>query len=229
VIVTGCESTQPSSDPIQTAHVSFQTSGKVDQYDCWEVWEDTDFDNLPDTNTFNVSCLQLQGKVASENIPWRYSIAITLLPAGQVEEQIVATSIFPGDNIDDFVSLTPYDQRVETSGTRAAEPPLYYLNGKRVTNASPVWLSANFIDLGTPNVMEQSPTFDIDLATGDTLIVRARKQALSDATPFLDSNEDPELSLTASVVVGTAGVTLSGEAASPSTDKAGVTFSYTRK
>lgn len=241
----GCNSTtQPTSSPVQTASITFHTGGKVNVYDCWELWVDTDNNGVPDQDTFQLSCIQQMNgtdpvQAAVENLPWRYSLAITVIRAGQTQEQIIAASIIPGDNIDDFVSMTPYDTGSDTGGTHAFDGTYYYVtpggvppNGssKKVTNASRLWLEGNGFFLGEPNVLEQiPPTFNVDLNLGDTLIVRARKQKRSDAPPFLSSDTDPELALTGTVSLGGVQVPLQGTSATSFDDMAGMTFSYTRR
>src|SRR5262245_42211248 len=100
----GCNDTkQPTSSPVQTATLSFIASGQMDTYDCWELWIDTDNDGRPDQDTFQVSCTQRFQPMSTNpeqhpvNIPWHYSLAISVIRTGQTEEQLVAASIIPGD------------------------------------------------------------------------------------------------------------------------------------
>src|SRR5262249_36122009 len=130
------------------------------------------------------------------NIPWHYSLAISVIRTGQTEEQLVAASIIPGDSIDDFISMTPYDTHSETGGTHAPENGYYYVTPGTtaipatsfasliVSNGNRVWLEGNSFFLGEPNILGLSPTFDVQLNQGDTVIVRARKQALSDGPMY---------------------------------------------
>src|SRR5262245_56642716 len=47
--LAGCNDTkQPASSPVPTALISFRASGQMYKYNCWEVWQDTDFDGTPD-------------------------------------------------------------------------------------------------------------------------------------------------------------------------------------
>jgi len=237
ILLAGCDSTQPESAPAQTAQIAFKASAVVDVYHCWEVWSDTSDppDGTPDTFTDSYTCEQLFSspevplKQQAENAPWRYSIAITVIRAGQTQEEIIAASIIPGDSIEDFVSLTPYDSNSDTGGQKPFDGQFYYLNGRRVTNANPLYFASRGLPIDTPNVLLETPTYDVNLNVGDTLIVRARKQAYADSPGWLDTSSDPSLVLSATVTLGGISLPLEGTASSPTEDKAGVTFSFTRQ
>jgi hypothetical protein len=76
-------------------------------------------------------------------------------------------------------------------------------------------------------VLTTAPTFDFQVNTGDTVVVRARKQALADADAFISFDQDPEIQLSAQFSVGGVGVITNGDSASATDDKAGFSFSFT--
>ena len=247
--VVGCNKTkQPASSPVSKAVISFSASGQVYKLNCWEVWQDTDFDGTPDQDTFVLHCENVldNGNPASASapVPWHYSIAITVIRAGQTEEQLVATSLIPGDPVEDFASMTEYDTTRDLGGTKPSEPdpngggPLFYVapgstypNGAAavITQANRLWLDGNFFNLGDPNLMLNGLTYSLDLNQGDTVIVRARKQKRSDSSPWIDQAPTPDVELSGSLTVGGVSVPLQGTATSPGSDMAGVTFSYTKR
>jgi hypothetical protein len=240
--VAGCSSTQPDSIDTRQASVSFSASALVGLYNCYDVYQDSDPpDGIPDL-FIQFLCEPVieqtpggpvQTRV-TRAVPWRYSLKITVIPAGGVDEQVVlssdgalvGSSVEPGDFVDNFISLTNYDPD---------QPPvpdkntgdLYFINGKRVSAGSPIYLSTIFIDPGIPNILTEPQVFPFNLNTGDTVIVRARKQLFVDAPPFLPGIPDPDIQITASLAVSGVTVSIQGTTVSTIEDAAGVTFSFT--
>ena len=245
----GCNTTkQPASSPVSTAVISFSASGQVYKLDCWEVWQDTDNDGTPDQDTFVLHCENITDSnnnfvSAIAAVPWHYSIAITVIRAGQTEEQLVATSLIPGDAVEDFASMTEYDTTRDLGGTKSPDPdpirgPNFYVapgstypNGAAavITQANRLYLDSNFFNLGDPNLMLNGLTYSLDLNQGDTVIVRARKQLLSDSGHWIDQAPTQDVELSGSLTVGGVSVPLQGTQTSPGSDGAGVTFSYTKR
>ncbi|HEX4825457.1 MAG TPA: hypothetical protein VFV19_14225 [Candidatus Polarisedimenticolaceae bacterium] len=243
-LAAGCnKTTQPASSPVQTAALSFQAIGQMDKYNCWEQWADFDGDGIYN-DTGQLYCEELfdQGgnpAQAQVPIPWHYSLAITVIRAGETEEKLIAASIIPGDSIEDFVSMTGYDPSRDAGGVKPGDGTYLYItpgattpnsfSSAVVTNGSRLWLEGNGFQLGEPNVLMQSPTFNVNLNQGDTIIVRARKQKLSDAPAFIPANASTQIELSGILTVAGVNVPLQGTAGSPGDDATGVTFSYTRR
>jgi hypothetical protein len=247
VVLVGCKSTQPDRVQARTASVSLRTSAKVDIYDCYEVWQDQSAppDGIPDVYTGFNTCDPTPpgpggGTVvkATRSVPWRYSIEITIIRAGTTNEQVVTStsgligsSIDPGGTIAAFASMTEFDATAESLIDRPHQDDLYFINGKRVSLGNPFYLAFAGIDVGTPNILTQpltvSPTFDFVVASGDTILVRARKQGVTDAPPFIHFDQDPEITLEGTLSVGGQAVTTNGVPSSSILDKSGFSVSYT--
>jgi len=245
LVAVGCDSTQPDRVESRTASVSLRTAAKVDLYDCFEVWQETSNppDTTPDVDTGFVTCQptvpESPGTVvkAIRSIPWRYSVRISVIRKGTTTDEVVTsdTGLFgssaePGEPLP-FVSMTDFD---ETATPIADLPPvddLRYIHGKTVSTGNPIYLAFAGFDVGTPNILSQplteSPTFDFTISTGDTIVIRARKQATADAPLFLPTDQEPEVTLEASLAIGGTAVTPRGTAASSTDDKAGFSISFT--
>jgi len=228
------------------ASISFRTTAKVDLYDCYEVWRDTSnpLDGVPDVNTGYLFCEPTPppaggGDVvkAIRSVPWRYSVRISVIREGTTSEEVVTSdsglfgsSVEPGDPAP-FVSMTEFD---ETSPALTDKPPvddLHLINGKTVSLGNPTYLAYAGINVGTPNILTQpltaSPKFEFTVDTGDTIVVRTRKQAVNDAPPFLHFDQEPQVTLEADLQVGGASVGPRGRPASTWDDKSGFTISFT--
>jgi hypothetical protein len=235
---SGCKSTQP--DRLQTRTASLTVGAlakKVDLFDCYEVWVDaTPGDPVPDLDTGFRQCFQRLGKV-TRSVPWRYSLAISVIHEGSTtEEQVTSlaghpgSSVQPGDGIDDFVSLTDYDLSAPVGQVRSPDQSgNYFLDPREVSTGNPIYLASRQFDPGVPNVLQETPAFTFEVNSGDTIIVRGRKQALVDAPAFLPTDEDPEMAIEATLRVN--GVTVTpnppGGSTSSFDDKAGISFSFT--
>jgi len=241
VAAVSCSSTQPTSIGTRQATVSFSATALVGLYNCYDTYRDDSNppDGIPDTFLAFV-CEEVveqsppvQTRVIRA-VPWRYSIKITVVPAGGVNEQlvlssdaaIVGSSVEPGDFVEDFESLTAYDLGGTTVPDKNVDN-IYFVNGKQVSNGSPLYLSTIFMDPGIPNILTEPEVFPFNLNTGDTVIVRARKQPFSDALPYLPQSPDPEIKIKASLTVSGVVVTTQGSTESTIDDSAGITFSFT--
>jgi len=231
--LAGCNSTQPERVDVRTASVSVKATATSGLFDCYEVWTDATGDDIPDTFTGFYTCDDAQESFQRQ-MPWNYSLSISIIRKGGTTEEIatsltglIGSSIVPGDTLDDFVSVTDSDPTIETARDKAQDGPLFYVNGKRVSRGSPVYHTANSFTVGTPNILTTSPTFDFNINTGDTIIVRARKQTFSQSPGFLPADPDPTLLLEGTLAIGGAGVVTSGTSSSTSADKSGFAFSYT--
>src|SRR5262249_30315380 len=84
----GCnKTTQPASNPVSTATLSFTATGQMDIYSCWELWADVDpFDGIPEDRNM-LYCEQNRQENGSPvqalvPVPWNYSIVISVIRAG---------------------------------------------------------------------------------------------------------------------------------------------------
>jgi len=227
----GCDSTEPERVTTRSASVFVEARADVTLWDCYEVWVDNDNDGNPDE--FVTNFCEPTIEAAQRLMPWNYAISISIIPKGGKDEHVVTSvdgipgsSFDPGNNLDDFVSVTESDANISAAAPRANQDNIYFLNGKRVSPGSPVFLTINGFPVDTPNILTASPSFDFEANSGDTIIVRARKQAAGQMPPFLPQEPDPHLLLSAGLVVGGAAVTPAGSSTSTSADKSGFTFSF---
>lgn len=249
VAVSGCTTTQPDSVGTRSASVGFAANALVDIFDCYEEWQDTTGPNgVPDgTPDIKINdalvCfpaidpnngIQLR---AVRAVPWRFSVKITVIHSGQTTEEVVTStngtvgsSVEFNDNVEDFVSLTAYDPDMPPAPDHLHVGDIYYINGLRLSTGSPIYLANLGVDPGFPNLLDLDPaTFPFSLNTGDTVIVRLRKQAL----PGPAGNPPyPELTITANLSVS--GFSINPQSTPPGNppttstdDKAGMTFSFT--
>jgi len=166
----------------------------------------------------------------TRSVPWRYSIQVSLLKSGETTPEVIGTSVQPGGAIPEFASMTPYDDTPATVGaTMDPQPPYYFVNPVTASNGSELWLTANGYALGEPNVLEEMPTYDFTMNSGDTVIVQARKQPVNEAPSYLPTDQDSELFIYGTLTLGGVEVQLQGQSVSSYNDKSGVSFSYTRR
>lgn len=226
LVVAGCSSTQPDQIDTRSASVSFETKASVLIWDCYES---------PQLTCFPVLDGQAQ-QVADRSVPWRYSLRITIIRAGTYNEVValsttgqVGSSVERGDLVEDFISLTDYDPDMPPIADRDG-----YTNGHRVSSGSPLYLASIFVDAGIPNILdtvstvpETPATFNFDLNSGDTVIVRARKQDVG-ASPTNSANYE-NIILRATLAIGGIAVSTQGPQTSSIDDGSGFTFSFTVK
>jgi len=241
----GCDSTQPDRINTGDASLSFNTQAIVDIYDCYEVWVDTSNpqDGTPDENTGFTTCEPAVpplggGTVvkAQRSVPWNYALSISIIRAGTTNEVIVestsgtiGSSVEPGDGIPDFISMTEYDRGVAPAPAKAPVDQFYYLNGKEVSVGNPVYLGFVGTSLGPPNVLSNTtpPKFDFTINSGDTVVVRARKQPLTSLPSGVLPDQQTEIKLSVVLTVGDVPVAMNGASETTDEDKAGFTCSFT--
>jgi hypothetical protein len=237
-----CSSTQPDSLGSRTASLHIIVKADVTTHDCYEIWA-PDIDGIPVYQGF-VECVDLFVSpgvpvINNRNIPWHYSVSVSIIHKGTTAEEIATSltglpgsSIQPGDNIDNFISMGEYDPTDQPADFKPPEErPGYglvqFLNGKRVTRGSPVWLTPHGFEFGDPNILSASPTFDFEVNSGDTVVVRARKQLKTDSPDFLQASPPPKIKLSGTLSVGGALISPSGTTGSSEDDGAGISFSFT--
>jgi hypothetical protein len=245
--VWNCTTTQPDSITTRNASLSVSVTALLDLYNCYERWRDVNSDGLIDATNDEfqgMQCDPAPGTTKTHRpVPWHYSLSVSLIRAGTTTEEIavstsgvIGSSVQPRENplIPDYISMTGYDPDMPPVGDTNIGN-IYLINGKTVTPGSPVYLSANGFNLGEPNLLGEfgasgaAPTFDFSMNSGDTVIVRARKQPFSLTEPFMPLSVDSEVAFSAVLAVG--GVQVSTSPGSPVTstfdDGAGITFSFT--
>lgn len=239
IAVSGCSSTQPDSIETRSSSLGFEAKALADIYDCYEDWLDVDADGTPDVKySDSLDCIPaLENGApmrADRAVPWRYSILITVVRAGTTNEDLVTSLEETIGGLTEFPSLTDYDPDETPAPARAPEVndtgDHYYLFGLRLSTGSPIYLTNIGVDPGVPNILNVTPTFDFNLNTGDTVIVRARKQLLAQAPLGGPTYENLKIS----AVFAVSGVQVAPQATPPgnpptsSTDDAsGITFSFT--
>jgi hypothetical protein len=228
-VVVGCDSTQPDRIETRTAVLSFKTRANVNLWTCYET---------PNSACFTLNDSTGNPRREDRTVPWRYSVKVTIIRAGTVDEVlatsltgVAGSSVEPGDLVTDFISLGNYDLDAPAAPDRVING-VQYSNGKIVGTGSPIYLATISIDPGITNLLDAlpatptaSPTFEFNLNTGDTVVVRARKQANAAAPQFVPALTGVQLSGTLAL----SGVTVPvlGTQTSPPDDKAGFTFSFT--
>jgi hypothetical protein len=244
LVGVGCDSTQPDRAQTRTATLSLSTIAKLDVYDCYEVWLDLTEppDGTPETFS-NLFCLPppTPFKVQSR-APWGYSLMISVIRAGTTTEEIIGSSVQPGDGIFDYISLTDYSDYQQPAPARDPVDNIYYLNPQQVTVGSAYYLAFVGIQtacvrgiasncLGAPNILSvRPPVFDIDVGTGDTVIVRARKQPASQFPPGIRPGQETDVQLSAVLTVAGVPVETTGTPPTPTSstqDGTGFSFSFT--
>jgi hypothetical protein len=245
VTVSACSSTEPPTSQSRTATISMSALAVGTYYNCYEVWSDSNGDLIPDTDSGQRFCL-LSSYTHGAPVPWRFSLSISVIHAGTSTEQVVTSvdglsgsSVKPGDAIDDFVSLTTYDPDVLPPDQTAPDPTppdYYFVQGKRVSVGSPVYQRFLYgisdpadprynYPIGVPNILTAPSFFTFNVTSGDTVIVRARKQYLANAPGFI-TYEGPDLKISASISIGGGAVVTSGPTTSGAEDGSGFTFSF---
>jgi hypothetical protein len=242
IVAVGCDSSQPDRIDTRTASVSFKTTAESFLFDCYEVWIDQSNppDGIPEFNAGVTTCDETT-QFQERAVPWNYALGISIIRAGTTTEETVTSltglpgsSVLPGDDTDviaDFISLTDFDPTIGTAAPKPHQDEFYFLNGKQVSRGSPYFLSAFGFSVGTPNILDTpltvAPTFDFSVNTGDTIIVRARKQSLAAAPPYLPPVPDPKIILEATLAVGGVSVVPTGSSVSTVDDQSGFTLSFT--
>ena len=234
----GCSTTQPDTLGTRIASLHFDARAEVvDIFNCYQIWAD-DINGDLVYQGFN-ECYPTNLPPTNRAVPWRYSLGVTVIHRGSTTEElvistsgVVGTTLIPGDGIDDFISMTPFDPtNPDADFKEPEERPGYgvvqFLNGKQVSRGNPLWLETNNFFLGDPNILTASPTFDFEVNSGDTVIVRARKQLFNDSAGFLPRSPDPRLQINGTLTVGGIPVVPSGTKQSSIADGAGLSFSFT--
>lgn len=240
--VAGCDDSQPDRINVRSASLTVEGRGKVDVLNCYDLWQDNDGDGIPEFDLAQRQCDEQNVIPFQERrVPWRYSMIITIIRAGTVNEQVVTSttgvlgaSILPNDGIDDFINLTEYDADAPPAPVKLPESGIHFLNGRQVSRGSPIYLGAYSltcppcpVDLGAPNMFAGPNSFEFEVNSGDTVVVRARKQAVGAAPAFIPQDPDPLITIQAVFAIGGVPVATSGTTTSSTEDEAGFSFSFT--
>jgi len=237
----GCTTTQPESIGTRTASVHILSKATVTIFNCYEVWA-TDANGIYVYQDFNECYPAPPADVPTErSIPWRYAVMITIIRVGTTQEEIaisltgvVGSSILPGDGVPNFISLTEYDPTAQPGDPRPDENRqgygiIQFRSPQKVSRGSPLWLAPSGFTVEDSNILSASPSFDFEVNSGDTVIVRARKQLRADGTNFLQAAPPPNITLSGTLSVGGSLVTPKGTTKSTIADGDGISFSFTVK
>jgi hypothetical protein len=244
--LAGCSSTQPDRAANRSGSLSFRAQAKLGLLNCYDLWQDTSnpLDGSPDVDLQQRQCFEIPNSSISRPIPWHYSVIITLIPAGTTTEQLLTstdgflgTTSLANDDLDTYFSLTDYDPSEPPATVRPAFGDIVYVNGKEASWGSPIYQGAYSdscpscpMDLGPPNLVSGPTNFDFPLNSGDTVVVRARKQDLAHSPGFIPAEVTPlqiEIVLIATLSIGGVPVTPNGSALTSTDDASDLTFSYT--
>lgn len=244
-----CDSDQPLTAGEQNFSVAVQAVAAADIYHVWDVQLDSDGDGTPDTPAAEPSlCIGPLGLDTGVVVPWRFSAELAVVRAGTTTKEIVATSLDPNADTP-YSSVTPYDTRILNTlanFTNPNRPGEFFVNGRRITTANRDFLVAvgsqarstalgvgNNVcpnltnpNLPDPNVLGQSPTFELALSAGDTVTFKARKQRIGSAG-VLNRARATAPSLSAFTFVEGLEVNQVGSASSGTEDGGGFAFSFT--
>lgn len=235
----GCTTTQPDSLGTRTASLRIVTTATVEIFNCYELWTD-DSDGIPQfTGAIECYLAPPPDVPTRRSVPWHYSATVSIIHKGSTQEEIVTSlsgavgsSVEPGDGIDNFISLSEYDPTdqpasvIKNPEVRAGVLTSF-LNGKKVSRGSRFWLSSEGYEFGESNVLSASPTFDFEVDSGDTVVVRARKQLEAETPQFIQDLPVPEITLSGTLSVGGALISPTGATKSTAADGAGISFSFT--
>ena len=231
-----CKSDQPTQNTTQAVRLSFDLRGLNSIWDCWDTA----------STSSGLYCEErLDGgtpNLVNRQIPWRYSLEVSVLPAGSVNEVVVASSASdpPVDAPADFQvfgNQTAFDETSESGRVcpALATPCSDYSRPRSVSQGSRDATTYNQVDTVEPNILGQpdgcpggaSCGLEIKVSKGDTIIVRARKNLRQNAAGVVQNFQDPELTLTGQLSINGVAAGSLGTTSSDVSDGSGVVFSYT--
>jgi len=103
---SGCDTRQPLQLSSQEIEVFFTAVNAVgDNYNVWDMIEDSDFDGLPDDGVTYLWCELLTGPADSSrpvSVPWNHSIEISVIRSGTFERERLTSN--QGLQLDSSVS-----------------------------------------------------------------------------------------------------------------------------
>lgn len=230
---SSCKSTQPTQGAKHEVALSFSSSALLDVYDCWDA---TGL-NAPPSGVYCEQNFDSGGNATLKTspLPWLYDLEISVIPAGKIDEQVIASSVDGTGNVPPafpvFGNLTDYDTFQSSAPSQPARPVqgVTYSNAREVTQGSRTYgRFANF-NYPEPNVLNQTPPYTFEANRGDTIIVRARKIKIAEnPTPgALNKEQGAELSLNGALTINGVAANAIGSISSSTVDGSGVTFSFT--
>jgi hypothetical protein len=231
-----CDSDDPLTRGSGIAQIYIQGVALRHVYDVQVRKQDLNDDGVPDNNSdplppldpvVGAICTQVLNDTGapllSEGIaPWPYSAEISVLRAGTTAPVVLATSIGSPD-VFGSISLD-YDPDLIPLDPLPPEGSFYY-NGFRVTTASRLYLQycLGVPNLPEPNILGEPYPFEVSVNSGDTVLVKARKE-LQTSAPFVLGSEPRLIGIIRldGTTVQTTGTTVSTDAPG-----SGLSFSYT--
>lgn len=229
--LVACDTTQPLQGGSVEASVDIATSPDVvPEADIWEVWQDTNNDQVPDQPVRDPapngpivhSCADT-GTSSTVPYPWSIAVELSVLRKGSTVAELLSTT---------STEATPFSgvTRLDTTSTPVPDQPLagnlYLVNGRRVTYAHADYLTFCTADVPTAGSLGDLPNpAVIPLNPGDTLIVQARKATFNDNRIFNGAFPNPILEAT--ILVNGVSVSTRGTSQSTRDDGDGISISYT--
>lgn len=242
--LAACSSTQPDSISTRNGSLTFETRGVLGKLNCYEIWQDTTNpqDGIPDVYLDQKQCFETTG-TENRPLPWHYSIIVTIIRSGTTFEDLLfsvdgvpGTTSVPEFGLPEYFSLTGYDLSQPPAPARDPVGDIYFVNGKDVTWGSAIYqtsFSASCpscpMEVGTPNVAGGPESFNFTLNSGDTVLVRARKQTIAQSPGYVPADADAKITLNAQLSMGGVPVATNGATATSDADGSTLSFSYTVK
>lgn len=219
IVLASCDTAQPEQVDSQTAEITISAvNSSVQMFNVWDVFEDSNQDNVPDGPSF-LWCEQaiVGGNlvfVGATSVPWNFSVEVSVL-RGETGASEVITDVL---SLDPEANTALYDTIVILGATGTHSEVVVddmgtirrfqFGSGRRLSVANRAVVSAtsnpvtdldasygwgnglcSLGDPGEPAVDDQLQPYSVSLGKGDTVIVKARKSLLPPQEMFNDSGQ----------------------------------------
>ena len=246
VLCGACDTSQPTQGQASVVGVQIEARALVNEFDCYDRFIGDTFDRVVCTGP--VASPDGGNLIVDRNVPWRFSFRVIKLNAGQANDfEILGNSVSSqnGGTFETFGDVTRYDSVQEPAPLRNPEPPFNFQNARRISQGHPDYFlgtityndnrperppiampPVNILGV-TPATPFQSPHYEFELASGESVIVEAAKQLRVQGPDIFPPGIQPNLALNAKLFVGgTEASPNSGTVQSSNADGAGVSFNY---
>lgn len=178
VTAVSCDTEQPTAQGARTAGIQFVARAPVaNMQDLWDRYRDLNNNGQLDSGEpfRGVLCEPIGLEVPEDApVPWTFSVEISVIRAGTVTPILVTAPVARAD----FRSTTVDDQRVILGVT--PELPAFdgfvHVNPRRVFDGNLTALAGCYgAVVEEANIAGEDSPFLVDLAPGDTIIVKAGK------------------------------------------------------
>jgi len=124
--LAGCDSTQPTQVEVSLASLEVSAVGSlVVTFDVWDYIIDNDHDGLPDDGVTYLWCEKSPQNLPPRTLPWTFSIAITVIPAGTADRIPMTSDAARSDQY----NVALYDNVTELRGGLIPAIPPRFNNG----------------------------------------------------------------------------------------------------